>query len=266
MAAALLHVQGDLCAPLLHEARTSPAAYHRILTLAGASIAALGLLSLMAALPPHSIPFVGALQEECVRQVWVIRHGEKSEHPEPGSSDVLGLNATGMLRAQHLRQLVVDGKWPRFSHVYATSPYEAPFVRREWQTVEPLASELGVPVDTTFTKEQTDRVAIGALRAVREGACGQRVLISWEHCRIPSLLMALGCTSNACVRCWPDGVYDSFFVLDVGSETLQVHEQQEGFARDVPGYAEYECAGPLRRPYSHCRYANGTWIGPIVEL
>ena len=98
---------------------------------------------------------------DCPREVWVIRHGEKSSNPEPGSSEELGLNATGLARAQHLAMLVEAGRWPRFSAVYASSPQP---VLREKQTVEPLAAAIGVPVNDSFAQRD------GEVRARLAGA------------------------------------------------------------------------------------------------
>ena len=38
-------------------------------------------------------------RKNCDPSVWVIRHGEKSANPQPGSPEVLGLNATGVALA-----------------------------------------------------------------------------------------------------------------------------------------------------------------------
>ena len=196
--------------------------------------------------------------------IWVIRHGEKTLAPTPGSREVLELNATGMRRAQFLKGLVSQGIWPRFSHVFASSPIPAGAALREWQTVEPLASALGLRVDLTFSQNETEALARAALEAARAGQCGDTVLIAWEHCRIPSLLMAMGCNHHECARCWPDGCYDTVVALDVNDEgapnVRRATLRREGFAADVFGYKGYQCAVQEHRTYSRCQFADGTWL------
>ena len=205
------------------------------------------------------------MTSECEHDhVWVIRHGEKTLQPAPGSREVLELNVTGLSRARFLKGKVLQGLWPRFSHVFASSPVPAGAALREWQTVEPLASALGLTVDLTFSQNETNAIARAALEAARAGQCGDVVLIAWEHCRIPALLMAMGCKREECVRCWPDGAYDAVVALsvsdkgapDISGATLG----REGFAMDVVGYEGYQCAEQERRMYSRCRFPDGTWL------
>ena len=199
-------------------------------------------------------------RKNCDPSVWVIRHGEKSPNPQPGSPEVLGLNATGVARANFLSSLVANGSWPRFGHIYASSPRAPPHVLRELQTVLPLSTVLNTPVDTSFAQVETAALAAAARKAAHT-TCAP-VLISWEHCRIPSLLIALGCESDACTRCWPDGDYDTFVALDVGAEPPVAHVRAEGFRRHEPrGFEGYECAGPERIAHSRCRFTDGTWLG-----
>mmetsp|Transcript_23566 Transcript_23566/g.38886 ORF Transcript_23566/g.38886 Transcript_23566/m.38886 type:complete len:296 (+) Transcript_23566:202-1089(+) len=201
--------------------------------------------------------------------VWVIRHGEKSATPAPGSPEALGLNSTGLRRAEHLQKLAADGTWPSFTRIYATSFAAPPHVLREAQTVWPLAATLNLPVDLSFAKEDTDALARFLLALVRN-RCGERVLISWEHCRIPQLLVGLGCTTAVCSRCWADGVYDELFQLHYtggdNSGPPELRITHEGFARDVPGYHKYECAGSERIGHTHCQLPNGTWLGSELSL
>ena len=77
---------------------------------------------------------------------------------------------------------------------------------RRFATATACLALLGTPL----AAQSPEEVAQAALAAARGGACGGVVLVSWEHCRIPSLRMALGCASDVCTRCWPDGVYDTF--------------------------------------------------------
>ena len=198
----------------------------------------------------------------CKHLVWVIRHGEKTLNPAPGSREVLELNATGFRRAQYLKSLVVKHDWPQFTHVFASSTSPPGAALREMQTVEPLASTLDLSVDLRFAQEETDALAKAALDAAHASTCGGSVLISWEHCRIPLLLSALGCDRTECSRCWADGVYDSVVVLGFDKEAGKVSAtlRREGFADDVLGYEGYQCARLDRERVGHCRFPNGTWL------
>ena len=193
----------------------------------------------------------------CPRSIWLIRHGEKTIEPIAGSPEVLELNATGRERARYLRALVSRGDWPRFTHIFATAPSP---VLRELQTVEPIAQELGVEVDLRFGPDGIEGLASAALSEA--GTCGAVVLISFEHCRIPQLLMQLGCMRAACTACWPDGSYDSFVVLrsqDDGGWFSSRHD--EGFRADVDGFDDYECGRPPRLQHTRCQRSNGSWLG-----
>ena len=201
----------------------------------------------------------------CIGVVFVIRHGEKSEHPTPGSPDVLGLNVTGWQRARHLRELVEIGSWPRFTHIFASSPAARPYALRERQTVTPIADALGLVINDTFSQAETDRLAETVLDVVKN-ECSARVIISWEHCRLPSLLRMLGCNRSNCCACWPDGAYDSLFELrySTSSPTLapSVSLSRELFTNDAGlRENEYECADARHLIDTRCQLPNGSWLG-----
>jgi hypothetical protein len=200
--------------------------------------------------------------------VFVIRHGEKSSQPLPGSPEELGLNATGWKRAHKLPQLVETGAWPRFTHIFASSPRGPNGILRERQTVEPLAEELGILINDTFAKEDTEALASATLQTLRV-SCGARVLISWEHCRNSWLLMALGCSSSRCRACWGDGVYDAVYELrypkSKTAATPSLRVSHEGFATDVQGLDGYQCASGERLQHTRCELPDGRWIGTQVH-
>ena len=83
--------------------------------------------------------------------------------------------------------------------------------------------------------------AIGAARA----ACGV-VLVCWDHCQLPALLRALGCTTTRCETCWPDGRYDQVEQFEVGTDGAVRQRPgvvHEGFRADDDGIdpATFEC-------------------------
>ena len=90
-------------------------------------------------------------------EIWIIRHGEKAAN----ASLDLDLSPAGVDRAKNLERLVTSGDWPRFRAVYATSPSAPPFVRREYETVAPLAEALGVQINVSFGAFETEALAVG---------------------------------------------------------------------------------------------------------
>ena len=168
-------------------------------------------------------------------EIWIIRHGEKAANASRTLD--LDLSPAGVDRAKNLERLVTSGDWPRFAAVYATSPSAPPFVRREYETVAPLAQALGVQINVSFGAFETEALAADAMRTARSLAAADdcrspAVLIAWEHCRIPKLRRALGCDTGRCRACWSDLDYDSVdrfrvFAADGGVDVLP--PTSEGF-------------------------------------
>ena len=166
-------------------------------------------------------------------EIWIIRHGEKAAN----ASLDLDLSPAGVDRAKNLERLVTSGEWPRFRAVYATSPSAPPFVRREYETVAPLAQALGVQINVSFGAFETEALAADAMRTARSLAAADdcqspAVLIAWEHCRIPKLRRALGCDTGRCRACWSDLDYDSvdrFRIFAAGGGVDVLPPTSEGF-------------------------------------
>ena len=203
--------------------------------------------------------WVSASLVTCRPEVWVVRHGDKA--PEGG------LSARGFARADWLRDLVLNGTWPRFHEVYATDPRELTAVNqpmvREWQTARPMAAALGIAVNVSFSKDASAALAEAALTAAR-AACAP-VLIVWEHCRIPAVLAALGCADERCARCWDDGKFEEVVRLDVRSAPPALQVGTEGFGKDHElGFAAFECVGTRGNAacgrHCPCQLPNGTWL------
>ena len=166
-------------------------------------------------------------------EIWIIRHGEKAAN----ASLDLDLSPAGVDRAKNLERLVTSGDWPRFRAVYATSPSAPPFVRREYETVAPLAEALGIQINVSFGAFETEALAADAMRTARSLAAADdcqspAVLIAWEHCRIPKLRRALGCDTGRCRACWSDLDYDSvdrFRIFAAGGGVDVLPPTSEGF-------------------------------------
>ena len=200
-----------------------------------------------------------------MNSIWVIRHGERSDSEKDTQP---GLNSTGRKRAQYLSHLVEDGTWPYFDAVFASSPNEPPYSRRTLETVEPLAAAIGIDVDISFSKDDIPELAKAVTK--KAGKCGAAVLVSFEHCRIPSLLPLLGCSEPECVACWGDGVYDRVIILEQAQSHMEEWDKKqvvltvdrEGYANDVEGFGEYECAAPKAALHTRCEMPDGSWLKP----
>ena len=167
-------------------------------------------------------------------EIWIIRHGEKAANASRTLD--LDLSPAGVDRAKNLERLVTSGEWPRFRAVYATSPSAPPFVRREYETVAPLAQALGVQINVSFGAFETEALAADAMRTARSLAAADdcrspAILIAWEHCRIPKLRRALGCDTGRCRACWSDLDYDSVdrFRVFAGGGVDVLPPTSEGF-------------------------------------
>ncbi|KAF5000632.1 hypothetical protein FDECE_11169 [Fusarium decemcellulare] len=129
--------------------------------------------------------------------VYFIRHGEK---PEEGN----GLNAQGQQRAQCLRSVFGETSQYNVGHIMAQTYKAGAFFgglsgmrktnssdgsrKRPYDTVLPLAQDLGLEVDTSCDRDDSDCV-----KDVVNGYTGSgNILICWEHKRLNNLVEALG--------------------------------------------------------------------------
>ncbi|XTI88184.1 hypothetical protein V2W45_1487941, partial [Cenococcum geophilum] len=135
--------------------------------------------------------------------VYLIRHGEK-----PDSGD--GLSAEGQQRAQCLRSVFGASSAYSIGHIMAQTPKSGMFFvfplsrrvsriccelifpdgsrQRPYDTVAPLASDLGLTVDITCDRDDSDCV-----KDVVDGYQGSgNILICWEHDALHDIVKTLG--------------------------------------------------------------------------
>ena len=132
-------------------------------------------------------------------------------------------------------------------------------MRREVQTVEPLAEYLGVTVDASRGQRDTDGVAADAVAAARAAAAGAAncetpaVLVAWEHCRMPLIRRRF---VGAPGRCWSDDDYDSVdrFRVDAAGRVVALPSTREGFS-----------AGPIAFRYAMCEKKKGEDLPAILD-
>lgn len=137
--------------------------------------------------------------------VYLIRHGEK---PADGGN---GLTTQGQQRAQCLRTVFGASSSYNIGYIIAEQPKDSwfPFTlllhitsshgtdtnipsggarTRPLMTVQPVATDLGLTVDTSCDRDDSDCVA--TLVSQYEG--GKNVLICWEHDNLSNIVQSLG--------------------------------------------------------------------------
>lgn len=127
--------------------------------------------------------------------VYLIRHGEK---PSNGGN---GLSTTGLERAQCLKNAFGPNSGYDIGYIMAETPKSNGKRARPYDTVEPLAEELGLTVDTSCGRDDSSCV-----KDVVDSYSGSgNILICWEHDALTDIVQALG-DDNA--PTYPDDRYD----------------------------------------------------------
>ncbi|KAJ5618617.1 phosphoglycerate mutase family protein [Penicillium herquei] len=114
--------------------------------------------------------------------VYLIRHGEK---PSNGSD---GLSAQGLERAQCLKNVFGPDSGYDIGYIMAETPKSDGKRQRPYDTVEPLAEELGLTVDTSCSKTDYSCVA----DVVDNYSGSGNILICWEHKGLSEIVEELG--------------------------------------------------------------------------
>ncbi|KAK0541202.1 hypothetical protein OC835_000294 [Tilletia horrida] len=116
--------------------------------------------------------------------IYLIRHGEK---PADGGN---GLSTQGEDRAQCLRNVFGANSGYNIGKIFAQA-YKADGSRiRPYETVEPLAQDLGLTVDTSCDRDDIDCVH-DAVHAFADQS-GADILICWEHDALGEIGSAIG--------------------------------------------------------------------------
>jgi hypothetical protein len=149
-------------------------------------------------------------------QVILIRHAEK---PEAGPE----LNEQGVRRAQALVKFFKSEpavrRYGAPAVIYAAAPKNEDSSLRSIQTVTPLARALGLRIDDSFTRGQTNKL----VREIMENPAydGRMVLVCWQHVKLVDAALALAEYNNspkavhaAIPQVWPDEAFDRVWILD----------------------------------------------------
>jgi hypothetical protein len=168
--------------------------------------------------------------------IMIIRHGEKpgdtpGEGIDPsGKPDDHSLTARGWTRARSLPQLfapTAGSPKPGLAQpktIFAASSTGAGTGQRTRETVSPLSSRLGVPVNTSYGKGQEAALVKAATVQSQKGP----VLVSWQHGEIPAIASALKVVGPQPPKSWPDSRYDvvwTFTQTPDGWKFAQVPQQ-----------------------------------------
>ncbi len=167
------------------------------------------------------------------RKIMVIRHAEKPDDAgrergvdEHGIEDSRGLTVRGWQRAGALVRFFapVQGCWhhpalEKPSAVFAVKPNASS--RRPLLTAQPLASELGLPIDARFASQEVAELL--AAVALVDGS----VLLSWRHSNMVDIARQL-CPSQQPAPEWRADCFDQtwIFVEDEGHWTMTCIAQQ----------------------------------------
>ena len=177
-------------------------------------------------------------------RILLIRHGEKPEGSAEGvdargRADDHSLTAVGWQRARALVGLFAptDGHLRpgliRPTRIYAAGATDGHEGARTRETVAPLAAALGVPVTTTYARDDEEELA----EQVASG--GGPTLISWQHKGIPDLVDAFPGVSPTPPDRWPDDRFDVVWTLTRTATRRRIAQLPElvmpGDHRDVIG-------------------------------
>ncbi|KAG2418414.1 hypothetical protein HFD88_001515 [Aspergillus terreus] len=115
--------------------------------------------------------------------IYLIRHGEKPDDPADD-----GLNADGFKRAQCLRDVFGAQSAYNIRHILAPKVSRRGKHRRSYETVLPLADDLGLDIDTSCKSTQV-RCVVRRLKRYRGSG---NILIAWRHSQMKKIVRDLG--------------------------------------------------------------------------
>ncbi|KAH7024580.1 putative phosphoglycerate mutase family protein [Microdochium trichocladiopsis] len=149
--------------------------------------------------------------------VYLIRHGEK---PADGGQ---GLSPAGEQRAECLRNVFGASSGYNIGYIIAEQPEGNGDRARPYETVKPLANDLGLMIDTSCKKKDAKCVA----KLVRKYDGIGNILICWEHGILTRIAEALG-AENAPE--YPGGQFGDIWTLAHDSDDVTTQAME-----DCPG-------------------------------
>ena len=140
--------------------------------------------------------------------VLLIRHAEKPPDAEMSNH----LAEAGKRRADALFQLFEKSEartapFPKPDFLFAAKPNGTS--RRSFETLEPLAKRLKLPIVADYDKENAAKVAHSIFHDSKYA--GKTVLIAWNHSYLPALARAFQATDAPAE--WKDSHYDRIWEI-----------------------------------------------------
>ncbi|KAH7133392.1 hypothetical protein B0J13DRAFT_641984 [Dactylonectria estremocensis] len=126
---------------------------------------------------------ISAATALCSQTAYLLRHGEK-----PPGEFAIGLSAEGKQRAQCLRSVFGARSLCNIGCIIVPKYESDGSGRRSYDTVSPLAADLGLTINTPCGRDDSECVA----KAVREYTGSGNILICWEHKRLRNIAEDLG--------------------------------------------------------------------------
>ena len=142
------------------------------------------------------------------KTVLVMRHAEKLADPmNPDLSDA------GLRRASLLTTWLPH-RFGQLDFLFASSISK--HSARPFETIKPLAKQLGLPIDATFADQDYGALAHELLTGTRY--VNAVVLVCWHHGNIPSLVSDLKAVSGQYPDPWDREMFNLVLQLDYGTE------------------------------------------------
>jgi hypothetical protein len=152
-------------------------------------------------------------------KVVVMRHAEKLADPDDPNLSVPGQARAVALVAWY------PATFGRPDFIFATAISK--HSERPIQTVQPLAQNLGIPLNATFSDQD-----YGALAKLLLGDPfdGKTILVCWHHGNIPGLLRGLGAAPGSYPNPWDFTVFNLILTVNfLGGNPPAVAEITEPF-------------------------------------
>jgi len=119
--------------------------------------------------------------------LYLIRHGEKPPKL-PNGEDADGLSTKGVERAQGLRQVFGKNSQYNIGYIVAEHPKSDGSRSRPYETIHPLAEDLGLTINSSIDRDDVEAAA----KAAKAWEGPGNVLVCWEHGELAKIAEAMG--------------------------------------------------------------------------
>lgn len=147
-------------------------------------------------------------------KAYLIRHGEK---PADGGT---GLSAQGEVRAECIAREFGPESDYNIGYILAQDYKSNGKRKRPYDTVKPLADELGLTVDHSCDRDDPKCVR----KKVKKYSGGKNILICWEHDELTDIAEKLGVND---APSYPDDRYDLIWTIDLDSNDREISQSTE---------------------------------------